>query len=157
MNPAAKDDEPRRLGNSGERPASDRALLTRGPKIRVLVVDDEASVRITLVANLELEGFIVTEAVDGQEAITCLESETFDVVLSDIRMPRMNGLELLREAKKSWPDVPIILMTAFAAPGIERDAINEGAFVVLSKPFAIEDVVIALCAAVRLRATLATR
>ena len=63
----------------------------------ILVVDDEESLRITLAANLELSGFEVVEAANGTQALEILENRAFDVVLSDIRMPGMNGVELFQK------------------------------------------------------------
>jgi two-component system response regulator HydG len=105
---------------------------------RILVVDDEAPLLLTLVANLELEGFDVMEAKNAEQALALLASHTFDVVLSDIRMPGMNGVDLCRAIHRMKPEIPVILMTAFTAEGLVRDAVSEGALMVIPKPFAIE-------------------
>jgi two-component system response regulator HydG len=105
---------------------------------RILVVDDEAPLLMTLVANLELEGFEVMEAGDAAQALALVGKHDFDVVLSDIRMPGMNGVDLCRAIHKVKPDVPVILMTAFTVEGLVRDAVDEGALMVIPKPFAIE-------------------
>ncbi|MBS2029993.1 MAG: response regulator [Deltaproteobacteria bacterium] len=101
----------------------------------ILVVDDEESLRITLAANLELSGFEVVEAANGTEALQILEKRAFDVVLSDIRMPGMNGVELFQRIKQARPGMPVVLMTAFAMEGLVREAVTSGVFAVLPKPF----------------------
>ncbi|WP_426756548.1 response regulator [Myxococcus sp. Y35] len=102
---------------------------------RILLVDDEESLRITLAANLELEGHTVLEAANGEEALRLLEHQSVDVVLTDIRMPGLHGVELLRRIKQERPDMPVVLMTAFTAEELVDDALAEGAFTVLPKPF----------------------
>jgi CheY-like chemotaxis protein len=116
---------------------------------RILVVDDEAPLLMTLVANLELEGFDVMEAKNAAQALEILERHRFDVVLSDIRMPGMNGVDLCRTIHSRYPDLPVILMTAFTAEGLIREAVNEGALMVIPKPFAIEHLVRLLYSAMR--------
>jgi DNA-binding NtrC family response regulator len=108
---------------------------------RVLVVDDEAPLLMTLSANLELEGFVVTEADGAEAALRAVADHEFDVVLSDIRMPGMNGVDLCRELHRRRPGLPVVLMTAFTNEGLMRDAVNDGALVVVPKPFAIETMV----------------
>lgn len=106
---------------------------------RILVVDDELSLRLTLLANLEVEGFDVVGAADAAEALAVLRAgQPFDVVLSDIRMPGMTGTELFRQIKLLRPDLPVILMTGFALEKEVQDAITNGAFAVLSKPFDVD-------------------
>ncbi len=117
--------------------------------MKILVVDDEASMRVTLAANLELEGFDVVEAKSGTEALAILEKNTFDVLLSDVRMPGMNGVELFRKARERRPDLPVVLMTAFAVEGLIDEAIQEGVYTILPKPFDLERVVASLARAGR--------
>lgn len=106
---------------------------------RVLIVDDERSVRMTLAANLELEGFEVTEAESGERALELLSQQPFDLILSDVRMPGIQGLELFRRAKRIQPDVPLILMSAFAVETVIEQAVLEGVYTVLTKPFDVRD------------------
>lgn len=108
--------------------------------VRVLVVDDEDSVRLTLVANLELEGFETLEARNGAEAVEVIKSrDDIDLVLTDVRMPILGGLELFRAIRELGRDLPVIMMTAFAEESILHDAITEGVFAVLNKPFDPDD------------------
>ena len=106
--------------------------------VRVLVVDDEEGMRMTLAANLELEGYDVTEAKDGYEAIDLIAREPFSVVITDIRMPGINGLDTYRAIKKIRPNVTVVMMTAFALERLVDEGIQEGVFTVLSKPFAVD-------------------
>lgn len=100
---------------------------------RLLVVDDEEGVLFTLVANLELEGFEVASASNALEALAMLETTRFDLVLSDVRMPGMNGVEMFRRIRASKLDVPVVLMTGFALEAQLDTAMREGAFAVLPK------------------------
>ena len=104
---------------------------------------------VTLAANLELDGFEVTTAASGPRALELLRRQDFDLVLSDVRMPGMDGVELLRRIRQTRPDFPVVLMTGFALEELVRDAIREGVFAVLPKPFEMSDVVAALTNAAR--------
>ncbi len=107
---------------------------------RVLVVDDESSLRVTLAANLELEGFTVVEAEGAAQALARLEEGPFDLVISDIRMPGMHGVDLFRRIRGRWPGLPVVLMSAFAVEQLVDEAVQEGVFTVLRKPFDMEGV-----------------
>jgi CheY-like chemotaxis protein len=80
---------------------------------RILVVDDEASLRDVLGRILSAEGYVVTEAGNGKDALKALEKERFDFILCDIRMPEMGGLELLREVTSRKIPGTVIMMSAF--------------------------------------------
>jgi CheY-like chemotaxis protein len=82
-------------------------------KKRVLVVDDEEGIRLLYKEELEEEGCEVTLAASGEEAIEKLESDSIDLVLLDIKMPGMDGVEVLRKVKEKWKDLPVILCTAY--------------------------------------------
>jgi CheY-like chemotaxis protein len=117
--------------------------------MRILVVDDEPGLLMTLAANLELEGFEVVAAESGARALDLFEQGAFDLVLSDIRMPGMNGVDLFRTLRSKQHGVPVVLMTAFALEGLVQEAIREGAFTVLPKPFDLDHVVGALTRAAK--------
>jgi DNA-binding NtrC family response regulator len=108
---------------------------------KILIVDDEESLRMTLAANLELEDFDVLEADTAERALEILERERVDIVLSDIRMPGVGGIELLRQVHRRGLDVPVVLMTAFTDESSIRDAMGNGVFAVLGKPFDMEHAV----------------
>jgi two-component system response regulator HydG len=108
-------------------------------KPRILVVDDEESHRIMLRAVLQEEGYEVTEAGDGPDAIRAMEQEPFDLVLLDIRMTTLDGIETLTEIRKISPFVPVLMMTAYASVKTAVEALKAGAFEYLTKPLDIDE------------------
>jgi DNA-binding NtrC family response regulator len=103
--------------------------------MRILLVDDEPGLRMTLAANFELDGFEVVEADSGEMALDLAKEGNFDVVLTDVRMPGISGVELFKRLRPLRPNLPVILMTAFALEDLIRSALDDGAFTVLPKPF----------------------
>ena len=101
---------------------------------RILVVDDEQSMRDTLHIMLEKEGFVIDSAVNGVEALEKFKSEKYDLVLTDLKMPELDGIELI-EALVSLGEVPIIIMTAYATKDEAIKALNLGASFFIEKPF----------------------
>jgi DNA-binding NtrC family response regulator len=118
---------------------------------RVLVVDDEPNMRRVLGALLRPEGYTVLEATDGAEALGLIASERVDCVVTDLRMPRMNGLEFLEAAHKQQGGLPILLLTAYGTVGSAVEALKRGAFDYLTKPFDPEEVRQVVAKAVRTR------
>jgi DNA-binding NtrC family response regulator len=116
---------------------------------RILLVDDEESLRLTIAANLELEDFEVVEAASAEEALKLAGAEQFDVVLSDIRMPGLGGVDMFIRLREQNPELPVVLMTAFTTEDEVTRAIESGVFAVLSKPFEIDVAVAALRRALR--------
>jgi two-component system response regulator HydG len=108
-------------------------------KGRILVADDEESHRIMLRAVLQEEGYTVAEAPDGSEAIRAVEQEPFDLILLDIRMPGMDGIEALVEIRKISPYMPVLMMTAYASVKTAVEALKSGAFEYLIKPLDIDE------------------
>ncbi len=106
----------------------------------ILIVDDELSMREFLKILLEKDGHQVEMAADASSALSAASQNTFDLVISDIRMPRMTGLELLAELKKDQPDLPVIMITAFASPEDAVNAMKNGAFDYITKPFKIDEI-----------------
>ena len=102
---------------------------------RILVVDDEEMMRDSLAANLVRDGHEAIAASDGQAGIAKLSSTRIDLVITDLRMPRMTGMDLLAEIKKLKPDVPVVLMTAFASIPDAVKAMKLGAYDYIQKPF----------------------
>jgi two-component system response regulator HydG len=94
---------------------------------KILIVDDEESLVETLQVLLKREGFDTIAALSGSEAIEKL-SESPDVVLTDIRMPKVSGIDVLAEVRSQRPDVPVVLMTAQASLQSAIQAVNQGAF-----------------------------
>ena len=108
-------------------------------KPKILVVDDEESHRIMLRAVLKEEGYRVTEAADGTDAVKAVETEAFDLILMDIRMTNMDGIEALTEIRKISPLVPVLIMTAYASVKTAVEALKAGAFDYVTKPLDIEE------------------
>ena len=104
-------------------------------KTRILVVDDERSMREMLSILLEREGYEAVGAKNGQEALQLFETSLFDLVISDIQMPGINGIELLSRIKTLAPEVPVLMITAFSTAEQAVDAIKLGAFHYFTKPF----------------------
>src|SRR5437762_1027991 len=102
---------------------------------RVLVVDDEQSLRKILAATLQREGYEVEVASDGEEALAALDRDGADVVVTDLVMPKMDGLSLLRKVVVSHPDVPVIVVTAHGRVDSAVEAMKAGAFDFITKPF----------------------
>ncbi|HEX8361430.1 MAG TPA: sigma-54 dependent transcriptional regulator [Longimicrobium sp.] len=111
---------------------------------KILVIDDETAILDTLRILLRREGFAVETAVGGQQGVARMEELRPDVVLSDVRMPGVGGLEVLLAAKELDPSLPVILMTAQASLQTAIRAVNEGAFYYIQKPFA-NDEMVAIC------------
>ncbi len=110
---------------------------------RVLVVDDQELMRDGLVAALAREGHDVVAASDGATALGKLQQAgmgRFDLLISDLKMPRMTGIELLTEAKKIAPDMPVVLMTAYASVQTAVEAMKLGAYDYIQKPFEVEEI-----------------
>ena len=105
----------------------------------VLVVDDEAEAQRALVQALKREKYRVEGSSSATEALRKLAEKTFDLVITDIRMERMDGMELMRQVRSRWPDTLVIVMTAFASIDTAIRAIHEGAYDYLSKPYEVDD------------------
>ena len=115
----------------------------------ILVVDDEDALRRVLARKLRSEGYGVVEARSGTDAAAVLDAHPIDVVVSDIAMPDMNGVELLQLVRQQKPDVPVLLMTG--APQLDSavQAVEHGAFMYLVKPFTLEKLATSVARAVK--------
>ena len=107
---------------------------------RVLVVDDEERVRKLLTRLLQEEGHRVRAASSGREALEALEGEAYDLVLTDLTMPGMSGMDLLSEIREKWPEMSVILITAFGTVESAVEAMHKGAFHYITKPFKLDEV-----------------
>ncbi len=107
---------------------------------KILVVDDEQSMREVLSIMLKRAGYSVTNASDGEEAIACLGKEIFDLVITDLRMPRAGGLDVLKAVKASSPETVVLVITAFASADSAVEAMKQGAYDYLTKPFQVDEV-----------------
>ena len=106
----------------------------------ILVVDDEPSIREFLQIMLAREGYEVSCAEDGREAITLFEKNPFDVVLADIRMPKTSGFEVLNRIKELSPETKVIMITAYASFESAVESMKEGAYDYIAKPFNVDEV-----------------
>lgn len=118
---------------------------------RILIVDDEKNVLRMLNTVFSQEGNQVFCADNGQDALIIFEQERPDIVLMDIRMPTMNGLEALQRMREKWLDTPIILMTAYAAVETAVEALRLGAFDYVIKPFELDELKLLINRALQLR------
>jgi DNA-binding NtrC family response regulator len=108
-------------------------------KAMILVVDDEPQVADTLRDLLEYEGFKVETAENGRQALDRLTSgHRFDLVITDMKMPEMDGLELLKRVQKLRKNLPVIVLTAYATLKNGLQAIKEGVYDYVSKPFSVD-------------------
>src|SRR5690242_8147734 len=101
----------------------------------LLIVDDELGMRQFLTHLLQREGHTVRVAEQGQQALALICEQAPDLIISDIRMPDMNGVDLLRAARELLPEVEVIMMTAFANVDTAREAFLLGAYDFVQKPF----------------------
>ncbi len=108
-------------------------------KEKILVVDDEHSHRTMLKAVLSKEGYDISEADDGVSAIKAVENEPFDLILMDIRMGDMDGIEAMREIKRISPSIPVVIMTAYASVKTAVEALKSDAYDYLTKPLDVEE------------------
>jgi two-component system NtrC family response regulator len=111
---------------------------------RLLVVDDEEPQRVMLGNILERSGFEVESASDGGEALALLEDNAYDLLLTDQRMPKMDGLELLERVRKLSPRMPVVLMTAFGTVSTAVEAMKRGAADYLTKPFERDELLLVI-------------
>ena len=109
---------------------------------KILIVDDDHSIRDILGKHLIVRGYKVFEAEDGIQAIKILQTEAFDVVITDIKMPRVNGIEVLKYTKENYPDTEVIMMTAYGEMQVAIEAMKMKAYDFLLKPFSFEEICI---------------
>jgi len=107
---------------------------------RILVVDDEAGMRDFLSILLQREGHRVVAAANGKEALRLAREGRFDLVISDIRMPQLDGVGLLEGLREADTEMPVILITAFASASSTIEAMKQGAFDYITKPFKVEEI-----------------
>src|SRR5262245_3884159 len=112
--------------------------------LEVLLIDDEATIRLSLGDGLRDAGHRVTIASDGAEGLALATSKVFDVVVTDIRLPRVDGMTIFRRVRETSPTTDVILITAHGDVSDAVSALKEGAFDYLTKPFDIEEIAIRL-------------
>ncbi len=108
--------------------------------VKILIVEDEPSMRDVLEILLEEEGYNTVSAQNGKEAIELIEKDIFDLVITDIRMPLADGFEVLKKVKEVSPDTIVIMITAFGTSESAIEAIKQGAYDYIHKPFKIDEI-----------------
>ncbi|MFQ5881936.1 MAG: response regulator [Candidatus Methylomirabilales bacterium] len=114
--------------------------MAETPCPRILIVDDEENLRLTLCQAFEMEGYEVHEAADSHQAVSLLTQEAFDVLLTDLMMPKIDGLSLLEKTRSVLPNAVIVLMTGQATVESAIRALKGGAFDYILKPFRLEEI-----------------
>jgi DNA-binding NtrC family response regulator len=115
-------------------------LLTLERKIKILVVDDEKLIRWSLGKALQTAGYDVDAATNGDEALQIMEKFRYDIVITDLRMPGLTGMELLKKIKQKGSAPPVIFVSAYLSKKVIDDAIHDGAFRCVNKPFQMENI-----------------
>lgn len=124
-------------------PAPEAKPVGRDGRPRILVVDDEASIRELLAKTLALAEYEVDTAPDGRAALERLRLGRYDLLIADLKMPGMDGLTLIREAKRLSADLPVIIITGFSTESSAIEAVNLGVAGYLTKPFRVPQVLAA--------------
>lgn len=106
-------------------------------KLEILVLDDEEIVGIRLKAVLEKAGYVVETYTDSRQAKNRIEQHRFDIVVTDLKMANIDGLQLFQVAKEKWPDCEVFLITGYATVEVTREALKKGIRDVIAKPFKI--------------------
>jgi excisionase family DNA binding protein len=133
---------PRGAGRPAAAPAAARPA-TGAARPRVLVVDDEASIRDLLAKTLALAEYDVDVAPDGRSALERMRLYPYDLLIADLKMPGMDGLTVIREAKRYKADLPVIIITGFSTESSAIEAVNLGVAGYLTKPFRVPQVLAA--------------
>jgi two-component system NtrC family response regulator len=118
---------------------------------KILVVDDDASLRRVLEYNLAKEGYAVLTAESGERALALLAAERVDLLITDIKMPGMDGMDLLRRVRQAAPETQVIVITAFGTIEMAVEAMKAGAFEYVTKPFNRDEISLAVRKALRLK------
>ncbi len=109
-------------------------------RAQILVVDDEETIRTTLADIITIKGYEVATAESGETAVEMCTENRYDVILMDVRMPGIDGVEAFRQIRVNQPDVRMIIMTAYSTEELEQVALDEGAIAFLPKPLDIQKV-----------------
>jgi DNA-binding response OmpR family regulator len=134
---------PRGGARASSAPVAARQPNMPGGRPRVLVVDDEASIRDLLAKTLALAEYDVDVAPDGRSALERMRLYPYDLLIADLKMPGMDGLTVIREAKRYKADLPVIIITGFSTESSAIEAVNLGVAGYLTKPFRVPQVLAA--------------
>ena len=113
-------------------------------KNKILIVDDEKLMRVSLEDKLIKEGYAVSSLSNAVEGVKLLQSTNFDAVITDLRLPKMDGIDFLKEIKKASPETVVVIMTAYGSIENAVMAMKEGAYDYVTKPFSLEELIIKL-------------
>ena len=120
-------------------------------RVKILVIDDDESLRRVLEYNLAQEGYAVLTASSGEQGLDLLKKERADLVVTDVRMPGMDGLQVLEGVRKVDPNVQVIILTAFGTIEMAVEAMKAGAFHYISKPFNRDELKLTIKKALQLK------
>jgi DNA-binding NtrC family response regulator len=109
--------------------------------MKILVVDDDAIVIKSCKRILEAEGFEVSSAPSAENALEAMKTFDFDLMLIDVKMPKRDGIYLMREIKKNWPEIPTIVMSGYPTPETITEVLRLGATLFIPKPFRPDELV----------------
>src|SRR5262249_29510833 len=127
----------------GRPPAAPVYMVGMGLR-RVLIADDEESIRHVLLTLLQERGYQVRAVSDGEEALREVSTRDYDALVTDVRMPKMNGLDLVRAAQAASPETTVIVMSAYGSHELAIEAMKAGAYDYLGKPFWPDEVLLVL-------------
>lgn len=120
-------------------------------KGKILVIDDEDIVRLSCSRTLVPEGYELKMAKNGPEGLQMLEEDTFDLVLTDLKMPNMDGIEVLAKIKEKWPATDVVIVTGYQTVETAVKAIKLGAFDYIEKPFTPDTLIATISNVFRIR------
>lgn len=120
-------------------------------KGKILVIDDEDIVRLSCSRTLVPEGYELKMAKNGPEGLQMLEEDTFDLVLTDLKMPNMDGIEVLAKIKEKWPATDVVIVTGYQTVETAVRAIKLGAFDYIEKPFTPDTLIATISNVFRIR------
>ncbi len=112
----------------------------KSEKRKILIVDDDHSIRVVLKEALQGDGYMVKVAADGESALTLVNTEQFDLIVTDLVMPKCNGIELMEQLRKKNPTVGFLIITAFGTIEKAVEAMQKGAFDFITKPFSVNHI-----------------
>ena len=118
-------------------------------KVHLLLIDDEKNYLLVLETLLTEAGYAVTALNDPETALAFLEESEVDIVITDMKMPRISGREVLERVKKNWPHIPVLIMTAFGSIESAVEAMRYGAFNYITKPFSMRELLARVKANIR--------
>jgi excisionase family DNA binding protein len=137
-----------KAATAGAAPASAPSPRAANERPRILVVDDESSIRDLLAKTLSLSDYDVDTAPDGRAALERLRLYVYDLLIVDLKMPGIDGLTVIREAKRLKSDIPVIVITGFSTESAAIEALNLGVTSYLTKPFRVPQVLAAAAKAI---------